>query len=309
LGEQLSLFPLPPGKKPESSLSPFSPLAKAIEEFHSYMLKEGFTENTIKSFLGDMSLFSRYIGANRSIGSISTSDLKGFMEYLLYKRGKPCKPKSYARRLTTLKVFFGWLHREGVLPEDPAASLPHRPASAPLPQVLYDDQIERLLEAARSLASGEKADFRPLLLVRLILSTGMKKSECLNLRLADIGLSDPQHPSVFIRYDNPKMRHKERKLSLPPDIVPILRAYLAQYKPRERLFECTGRNLEYVLHNLARLARLPQGLTFEMMRWTAALRDYKAGVPHSRLRHKLGLSAISWQEMAEKLEKLAAPPL
>ncbi|HDN81030.1 MAG TPA: hypothetical protein ENG33_11260 [Chloroflexi bacterium] len=306
MAEQL---PLLPAQEEKPSLKPSSPLSKAIEGFHGYMLRQGFTQNTIKSFLWDLSLFSRYLGEEHPVGQIGVADLRGFLEYLLYKRGKPCKPKSYARRLTTLKVFFGWLHKEGIIPEDPAAPLPHRPVSTPLPKVLNESQVERLLEAAKRLASGPKPDFRPLLLVRLVLSTGMKKSECLSLRLADIDLSDPEQPAVLIRYENPKMRHKERKLALPPDIVPVLKSYVEQYKPRERLFECTGRNLEYVLHHLAQQAGIPGGLTFEMMRWTAALRDYKAGMPPEKLRRKLGLSRISWAETLEKLEKLAASPL
>jgi len=288
----------------EVKLTARTPLAEAIETFKGYMEREGFTLNTRKSFLWDLSLLTRYLGNDRPIGSIGTLDLKGFLDYLLYKRGAPCKPKSYARRLTTLKVFFRWLWKSGAIPQDPAAPIPHRPATPPLPDFLTDDEIEALLKAADRMASGPKPDYRPLLLFLLLLSTGIKKSECLNLRFVDFDLSDPMNPAVLIRYTNPKLQYKERRLSLPPEIVPTFKAYLEQYKPREKLFECTGRNLEYILHELAQAAGLSRSVTFEMLRWTRALKDYKAGMEPEHLRRKLGLSRIRWVEFRETLDKL-----
>jgi len=271
------------------------------------MAQEGFTENTMKSFLWDLDLLRRYIGDDKPIGRIGTQDLKEFLDYLLHGRGKPCKPKSYARRLTTLKVFFRWLHQAEVIPQDPAAPIPHQPVSLPLPRVLSEEEIQALQEAAQRLASGPKPDYRPLLLLNLLLSTGMKKTECLNIRLSDLDLSDPARPGVFIRYDNPRMQHKERKLAIPSEMVPVIKAYREQYRPREKLFECTGRNLEYVLHRLAKQAGITDGITFEMLRWTAALRDYRAGMPPDKLRKKLGLSGVRWAEFKQVLERLAEP--
>jgi len=129
------------------------------------------------------------------------------------------------------------------------------------------------------------------------------------IQLSDIDTSEPKEPALYIRYINPKMKHKERKLRLSADFVPIMRQYLAEYQPQEQLFECTARNLEYVLDNAARLAGL-ENISFEMLRWTCAVRDYKAKMPSDKQRRKLGLSKITWQEEAlEKLKKLASPPL
>ena len=314
--QQMPLFPQrgvrgerTPLSAPAGALSADSSLSAAIGGFHDYMLRRGFTENTIKSFLGDLRLLSRYLGPARRVGKISTKDLNDFLTYLLYYRGKPCKPKSYSRRITTLKVFFKWLAEEEIIPKDPAAPLVHVHVTSPLPQILYDEQVERLLEATGRLLQAEKPDPRPHLLVSLILATGIKKSECMGIALNDIDLSDRQAPVLYIRYTNPKMQHKERKLQLPPDFLPLLEQYLAVYKPKERLFECTARNLEYVLRNVSEMAKLPHSASFEMLRMTCAVRDYRAGMPLERLRQKLGLSPITWAEVSEKVKRLAAPPL
>ena len=296
--EQLPLF----------SLTRESPLSAAISGFHEHMIRKGFTENTIKAFLNDLRILTRYLGDDRALSQIGTSELKDFMTYLRHYRGVPCNPKSYARRMTTLKVFFGWLAEEGIIPSDPAAPLIHQRASTPLPQILYAGQVEKLLQATEGLVHAEKPDARPHLLVTFLLQTGIKKGECIALQLNDIDTSEPKAPVLYIRYSNPKMKHKERKLRLSVDFVPILRQYLAEYQPQERLFECTARNLEYVLDNAARLAGL-ETISFEILRWTCAVRDYKAKMPSDKLRQKLGLSRITWQEASEKLKKLASPPL
>jgi len=293
---------------PLFTLTRESPLSAAISSFHDHMIRKGFTENTISAFLNDLRILTRYLGDDHPLSQIGTSKLNDFMTYLRYERGVPCKPKSYARRMTTLKVFFGWLAEEGILPSDPAAPLIHQRASTPLPQILYEGQVEKLLQATVELMHAEKPDARPHLLVTILLQTGIKKSECMAIQLSDIDTSEPKAPVLYIRYSNPKMKHKERKLRLSADFVPILRQYLAEYQPQERLFECTARNLEYVLDNAARLAGV-ETISFEILRWTCAVRDYKAKISSDKLRQKLGLSKVTWQEASENLKKLAAPPL
>jgi hypothetical protein len=54
---------------------------------------------------------------------------------------------------------------------------------------------------------------------------------------------------------------------------------------------------------------LPRQLSFEMLRWTCAVRDRRGGAGEDMLRHKLGLSEERWVEAWPKIEKLAAPAL
>ncbi|HUW13315.1 MAG TPA: tyrosine-type recombinase/integrase [Anaerolineae bacterium] len=284
-----------------------STLSAAIAAFREHMMLQGFAENTVKAFLGDLSILVGHVGADKPIGEISNWHLNDFLAYLLLRRGKPCSPKSYARRLTALKVFFSWLAEIGAVPTDPAVALVHRSVTTPLPRILRDDQVGQLLLVSRDLLLSTRADARPYLLVSLLLQTGMKKSECMGIRLGDLDLSDAQSPSLRIRYDNPRMTYKERTLALSPQIVPMLNQYLRQYKPSEMLFECTARNLEYVLRNVAELAEIDGGVAFEQLRWTAAVRDYLRGTPEERLRQKMGLSRISWRETLEKIKRLASP--
>ncbi len=311
--EQMPLFPqrgakgqYGPPVTQIKAINADSSLASAASAYHDHMVRQGFSEHTIKAFAGDLRLLQKYCGPSMSISKIGTKNLNDFLTWLLHYRGVPCSPKSYARRVTTLKSFFGWLTSIKILPHDPAAAIVHARAKAPLPQFLTDDQVEKLLDAAEQKLNGPKPDPRPYLLTHLILQTGIKKAECAGLALRDIDRSGKE-PTVLIRYNNPRMQHKERRLTFAKELLPVLDQYLEKYQPHEYLFECTPRNLEYVLADVSAVADLPDQVSFEMLRWTSAVRDYRDGMDHEHLRKKLGLSKITWRETSEKLAKITEP--
>ena len=315
--EQPSLFPSSgrPGSltPPVATLAPLSAqssLAAAAAHFHNYMLRQGFSENTVKAFMGDLRLLMKYLSANSNISRISTHELENFLTWILNERGTPCSPKSYARRLTTVKVFFKWLYDTNMIASDPAAPIAHQPVSTPLPTILYDAEVERLLRYSRDLLWARKPDTRPYVLVSLILQTAIKKSECMAIKLEHLDGSDPRVPVLYVRYANARMRHKERKLVLAPQLFQVINQYIAQYNPETHLFECTARNLEYVLGDVGELAGIKhKSVSFEALRWTAAVRDYRTGMAPEQLRKKLGLSKISWRETGQKIRQLASPAL
>ncbi len=315
MAEQLSLLDEDaleeesPKTETRSDLGVQSSLQAALGTFEVYMQGRGFSENTVKAFLSDLGILAQFVGVGTAIGAISTRDLNRFTDWLVSGRGVPCSPKSLARRVTALKVFFGWLAETGVLPQDPAAPVVHKPVMTPLPDILSEAEVERVLGVTQALRHGEKPDARPHLLVTLLLHTGIKKGECMYIVMNHLDFDDPAQPVLWIRYANPRRRHKERKLRLPVWWPAVLAEYRAQYQPQEALFACTARNLEYVLKHVAEQAELAKGLSFEMLRWTCVVRDYQAGMEADKLRQKLGVSKITWREVGAKIAKLAGQAL
>ncbi len=312
--KRLQEQPAPPARAPEplaesAPLHARSSLVAAITAYHDQMRRLNWSHYTLQAFGGDLKLFSQHVGANVAVGEITSETIQEFLDWLRFERGVPCKPKSYQRRLTTLKVFFAWLKQTRVIGDDPAAPIAHIPVTSPLPEILYDDQIAKLLDHARALFRADKSDARPLLIVTLLLSTGIKKSEAMAIRLSDLDSANPQNAALFVRYDDAKKRHKERKLKLSPEFATTLPRYIEQYTPRAHLFECTARNLEYVLADMAKATGLGNTVSFESLRWTCAVQDYKNGMPEDHIRQKLGLSTITWEEDGERLKRLAGKPL
>ncbi len=299
-----------PVAQPEIAATPplraDSTLPVAVAAFEEYMLRKGFSENTIKAFRNDLKITVEFLGAESKLHQVTTQHLSDFLEWLQNERGKPCSAKTLARRITTLKVFFGWVHSVGALGTDPAEPILQQPARPPLPEILRDPEISKLQRVAQDyLFDRTNQDARPYLLLNLLLQTGMKKAEMARLLKSDIDLTRPQTPELTIRYPEERNAHKNRTITLHSSIVSAINQYLEQYKPEQFLFECTPRNLEYVLDEIGEKAGIKRmQVGFETLRWTCAVRDFRMGTPEERLRQKLGLSKISWRETREKIAQL-----
>jgi integrase/recombinase XerD len=303
----ISADKLPP-KQDAPPLSADASIQAALGLFETHMRDEGFAINTIKAFASDVRLLGKYLGIGQPIGEIGTNNLNDFLKWLVEERGVPCSPKSYARRVTTLKVFFSWLHEAGVLPNDPSAAVIQRSVKSPLPSIPSEDDLAKALAVTEHIRQGskeQKPDARPHLLLTLLLQTGIKKGEAMAIVPNHIDRSDSDQPMLFIRYANPRLRYKERKLPLEPEWLEVLDEYLEQYEPPDTLFTCTPRNLEYILRDVGDDAGLDRGLlSFENLRWASTMRDWRAKEEPDDIRQKLGLSKITWRETKSKLERL-----
>lgn len=299
---QMPLFPTLPTS--EADLNPHTRLRDTVMLFQKFLLRSGKSQHTVNAFTSDLQLLAEHSGEDKAIGTFTTSGLNEFLDWLENGRGVPCSRKSYARRVTTLKVYFKWLHATEAIAHDPAKAVLQRSGPAPLALILSPKEVERAIKFAASLKRGDKPDTRPELLFRLILETGIKKNETMRLKPADIDRSDPRQPILTVKNKNARDVYKERLIPLSPEWVDLLDAYLEQYKPTDTVFTCTARNLEYVLEDVGRGAGIVPKISFEMLRWTCAVRDYRANVDPDAIREKLGLSKISWHETFNKIKKL-----
>lgn len=298
---QIPLFQNQP-TKPED-LNTHTELRYTIPLFQQHLLKEGKSQHTVNAFTADLQLLADNTGGDTPIGDYTTPKLNDFLEWLEHGRGVPCSRKTYARRVTTLKVYFKWLLAIGALPHDPAKAVLQRSGPAPLAYALSRDEITAALLSARGMRKGEEVDTRPEMLFSLILDTGIKKSEAMSLKAADIDRYNQDKPVLTVKH---KVRNvfKERRIELEPDWLRLLDEYLMQYAPKDTIFNCTARNLEYILSDIGEAAGIPAKISFEMLRWTCAVQDMREGKDEEFIREKLGLSPISWQETRSKIRKL-----
>lgn len=276
----------------------------ALAAWESYLRDQGRSPNTVKAFKSDVQLLTQFLPTDKTVGAVTTNDLNRFFHWMEIERDVPCSPKTLARRITSTKAFFRWLTKYGVLATDPAEKVVQRSAVSPLPQVLDEDEVNAAMAAADRHRRDQKADARPFALLDLLLATGIKKSECLGIHLNHIELNGAA-PHVFIRYASPANRYKERKLELPEDWLTVYNEYIEQYKPVDQLFPWSPRRLEYLLEDIGQEAGLKKHLSFDMCRWTCALRDFRSGQDPDRVRQKMGVSKIQWREIHLKLRQLS----
>lgn len=291
-------------------------LDEALAAYAKHLERRPISDNTRKAFWGDVSMFAHFImpgdGGNdgeakaRPAPLLSTITSDRIREFIAHeeRRKNANNPKSIERRLTSVKVFFRWLHESGHIAIDPADSVPYKPLVDPLPEYLTEPQATAVMKAARDVAAGGRFDTRPWAIISIVLETGIKKSECLKLTLDDV---DRGPRGVWIRYDKKHLKFKERSLPISQECLNALDAHIQRFQPKGRLFDCTGRNLEYIFNRKVAPPAGLNALTFEMLRWTCALRDYRAGdMDEEQLQFKYGLSPLGWSEMEAKLARIVA---
>lgn len=279
-------------------------ITTAMNFWRLYLADQEKSEYTIKAFLGDLHLLTRFLPPDIAIGDISNSDLNRFIEWLETGRGKniSCTPKSLSRRITTLKSFFRWLFEHGRIGSNPAEKIVQHTVVSPLPVVLTSAEQELVLETSNQIRYFEKPDTRPFALLLLLLETGIKKGECLNIKLSHI---ETNHESyLFVRYADGRDRNKERKIPLSEEFTEIYQEYLNQYNPTDTIFPWSPRRLEYILEDIGTAAGIKKHLSFSMCRWNCALNDWKKGADKEVIRQKLGISKIQWREIKMKLQQL-----
>ena len=287
------------------TISGSSLLPPGINAWKIYLDDQGRSIHTVKAFIGDVNLLASYLPPERTLGSITTRDLNDFLDWLKNGRGISCSPKTFSRRITSIKSFFRWLQEKGVIVADPAEKVVQKSVLSPLPKILSPEEYSDVLRAAAGLRSGDKPDARPYTLLRLLLDTGIKKGECLALETNHVDLQSPGGAILFVRYASPEHRYKERKINLSDEWVEAYQEYAAQYDLSEALFPWSQRRLEYLLEDIGKRAGLDKQLSFLMCRWTCAVSDFVSGVDPKKIRQKLGVSNIQWREVLMKIRKLA----
>jgi integrase/recombinase XerD len=295
---------MPQESKIPSHISERTPLLPAINSWRIFLTDQGKSPHTVKAFTADMLLLASYLPPDRPLGAITTNELNNFLDWMQKQRGVPCSPKTLARRITSIKAFFRWLVKFGVILVDPAEKVLQQSVISPLPQVLTPQEAQSVLDVANNHRQGSQPDARYYALLALLLETGIKKSECLALSPNHLDLDAPNGPQLFVRYASPQHRYKERKILVSLEWVNAYLEYKQQYQLGDQLFPWSQRRLEYLLEDLSEEAGLSKHLSFEMCRWTCALTDLASGMEANKVRQKMGLSKIQWREVKLKLQKL-----
>jgi site-specific recombinase XerD len=289
----------------ESHITPATTLMPALNSWKMYLTDQGRSMHTVKAFSADILLLNEFLAVDRTLGSITTEDLNQFVEWLQKGRTIPCSPKTLSRRITATKSFFNWLGKFGVLSVNPAEKVLQQSVISPLPEALTTAEVQQLYETAEKLRVSKNPDARPYCLFGLLMETGIKKGECLNIHLAHLEMDDAANGYIFVRYANPNYRMKERKIKVSAVWLEVCKEFIQQYGVKDKLFDWSQRRLEYILEDLGNAAGLRKHLSFDMCRWTSVLRDWKTETERDSIRQKLGISKIQWREISMKLKELA----
>lgn len=162
--------------------------AASVEAFLDMMSAErGASANTLDSYRRDLEQLDAFLAAAGSSARKATADdIKRYLALLARKRAAA---SSQARRLSTLRQYFGFLYAEGHRKDDPTSAIDAPSRSQPLPKIVSRGDVDALILATE--ADGESADTARLLcIVELLYSSGLRVSELVTLPLAAVRRSD-----------------------------------------------------------------------------------------------------------------------
>jgi integrase/recombinase XerC len=179
----------------------FSPL---VRQFLDYLrLEKHFSDYTVKSYGADLIQFGQFLSgqigqqpgaapaAEISAQELDQRQLKceplTVREFLAYLYGQNYTKSTTARKLATLRSFYKFLIRRGMVSVHPLSTIRTPKQEKRLPKCLDLEQVQKLLDApgdADLLSARDKA------MLEVLYSSGIRVSELVELDMADLDLQE-----------------------------------------------------------------------------------------------------------------------
>ena len=141
--------------------------------------ERGASNNTCQAYQRDIADFSEWMSQRgRSVEAATSDDIRGFLSALADRQ---LAASSSARKLSTLRQFFGFLQGDGHRSDNPTAIVDSPRQGRSLPQVLSEADVDRLLAATRTVKGP--AGIRLNAMMELLYATGLRVSELVALPL------------------------------------------------------------------------------------------------------------------------------
>ena len=202
---------------------------EAMLELHlEALLVKQYSEQTIKARRDQFKTFLRWCtdqGVN-SPSDITSALLERYGGYLFYYRKKNGEPLSFRTQhgmLVPLKGWLRWMAREKYIVQNAAVDLELPRLGRFLPKhALTRDEAEAVLEEPNT---GDARGLRDRALLETLYSTGMRRGECVQLKLHDV---DFNNGTVFIHQGKGR---KDRVIPIGNRALRWIEKYLAEVRP------------------------------------------------------------------------------
>ena len=161
-------------------------LPELARSFRTSLEAQNKSPRTVQTYMEALTLFGDYLarqGMPQRVSAIHREHVEAFVADLVAR----WKPATASNRFRALQQFFKWCVDEGEVRASPMEKMkpPHVP-EVPAP-VLSEDDLRRLLRACEGRLFD---DLRDAAIVRLLLDTGMRRSECAGLSVSDVDMND-----------------------------------------------------------------------------------------------------------------------
>lgn len=261
---------------------------KHITHFLHYLeIERAFSARTIAAYQYDLSKFVEFLNTeNRAdITSITKDEVRGFLALQAKTNGAVTR----ARKLSSIKSFFKYLGREGIIEANPVSDIEAPKLPEKEPSYLTESEYQNLIAAVKLKATPYYLS-RDLAIVMLLLGTGIRLSELVGLTLDRVNLDNADRSIKVCGKGN-----KERIIPLTNEVVSALNQYL-KHRPEVESSHLFISRLGGGLHS-----RSVYGLIKKYLK-AAGIKKEKAAV-HT-LRHTYGASMLKTGASIYAIQKL-----
>lgn len=264
-------------------------MRKHIADFIRHLRDEkNVSLHTERNYHSDLIQFSDFLG-NANPARVTHQDIRTFLGHLIDLK---MKKSSLARKLSAVRAFFKYLHREGLVPGNPARLVATPKQDRRLPAVLTVDDALRLMHAP---ASPDSAELRDRAVLETLYSTGIRASELVGIDQADI---DRQGRLVRIRGKG----RKERIVPIGQKALDAIDAYGMKKRGTandKAVFSgpsgkrLTARTVQRILDNYRKKLGLSQKASPHTLRHSFATHLLESGADLRAIQELLGHASLS----------------
>ena len=156
-----------------------------VKDFILYLTYErNYSKLTKEAYAQDIKHFIAFLEETGD-SNLITVEIADARIYLSRLTDEKYSRTSISRKISSLRAFYQYLLNHEFIHENPFSYLHLKKSGFRLPNFFYDAEIEELFEAV---SGNELLDFRDKVLLELLYGTGIRVSECQNLKLEHIDL-------------------------------------------------------------------------------------------------------------------------
>lgn len=160
-------------------------MEKEIDQFISYLHNAKKTsENTEMSYRRDLNKVLKYM-KGQGITEVSEITVTHLHSYILYLEKNNFAAATISRNIASIKAFYHYLFKEGKVSEDISEVLKPPKIEKKIPEILSEEQVNRLLEQP---GMGSPKEIRDKAMLELLYATGIRVTELISLKVTDVNL-------------------------------------------------------------------------------------------------------------------------
>lgn len=152
--------------------------------FEYLQIERNYSQYTIEHYKVDVRDFTIFM-KEQSLAEYADVEYSDVRLYLTMLFEKKLSRKSVARKISSMRSFYRFLLRENLVKHNPFAQVIMPKQEKRLPDFFYEEELKALFSSCDTDTPVGQRDFA---LLEILYATGMRVSECCQLRLRDIDL-------------------------------------------------------------------------------------------------------------------------